>query len=41
MALGVPVVRLLYERGRSRRTDTQQTALALVLYSIGLSATPA
>ena len=36
MALGVPVVRLLYERGRFTAADTQQTALALVLYSIGL-----
>ncbi|MFI4943802.1 MAG: lipid II flippase MurJ, partial [Burkholderiales bacterium] len=36
MSLGVPVVRLLYERGKFTPADTQQTALALVLYSIGL-----
>jgi len=36
MVLGVPVVRLLYERGRFTAADTQQTAVALVLYSIGL-----
>jgi putative peptidoglycan lipid II flippase len=36
MVLGVPVVRLLYERGRFTAADTQQTATALLLYSIGL-----
>ena len=36
MVLGVPVVRLLYERGQFTAADTQQTALALLLYSIGL-----
>jgi putative peptidoglycan lipid II flippase len=36
MALSVPVVRLLYERGRFTAADTQATATALVLYSIGL-----
>jgi putative peptidoglycan lipid II flippase len=38
MALGVPVVRLLYERGRFHATDTSSTAAALVLYSVGLVA---
>jgi putative peptidoglycan lipid II flippase len=36
MALGVPVVRLLYERGRFTAADTEATAVALLLYSIGL-----
>lgn len=36
MALGVPVVRLLYERGRFTPADTQATAGALFLYSFGL-----
>jgi putative peptidoglycan lipid II flippase len=36
MVLGVPVVRLLYERGRFGASDTQQTATALFLYAIGL-----
>ena len=36
MVLGAPVVRLLYERGRFTAADTQQTATALLLYSIGL-----
>jgi putative peptidoglycan lipid II flippase len=36
MALGVPVVRLLYERGRFTPADTQATAVALFLYSVGL-----
>ena len=36
MALGVPVVRLLYERGRFTPADTQATAAALLLYSFGL-----
>jgi putative peptidoglycan lipid II flippase len=36
MALGVPVVRLLYERGRFTAVDTQATATALLVYSVGL-----
>ena len=36
MVLGVPVVRLLYERGRFTPADTQATAAALFLYSFGL-----
>lgn len=36
MALGVPVVRLLYERGRFTAADTQATAAALFLYAFGL-----
>jgi putative peptidoglycan lipid II flippase len=36
MTLGVPVVRLLYERGRFTAADTQATAAALLLYSTGL-----
>jgi putative peptidoglycan lipid II flippase len=36
MVLGVPVVRLLYERGRFTPADTQATASALLLYSFGL-----
>jgi putative peptidoglycan lipid II flippase len=36
MTLGVPVVRLLYERGRFTPTDTKATAAALFLYSLGL-----
>jgi hypothetical protein len=36
MVLGVPVVRLLYERGRFTPADTQATAAALLLYSLGL-----
>jgi putative peptidoglycan lipid II flippase len=36
MVLGVPVVRLLYERGKFTAADTQQTATALFLYSLGL-----
>jgi putative peptidoglycan lipid II flippase len=36
MALGVPVVRLLYERGRFSPDDTQGTAAALWFYSFGL-----
>jgi len=35
-ALGVPVVRLLYERGRFAPSDTHATATALFLYSFGL-----
>jgi len=36
MALSVPVVRLLFERGKFHAGDTQATAAALVLYSTGL-----
>jgi putative peptidoglycan lipid II flippase len=36
VALGVPVVRLLYERGRFTAADTEATAAALLLYSFGL-----
>ena len=36
MALGVPVVRLLYERGRFTAVDTRATATALLVYSVGL-----
>jgi putative peptidoglycan lipid II flippase len=36
MVLGVPVVRLIYERGRFAPADTQATATALFLYSFGL-----
>jgi putative peptidoglycan lipid II flippase len=36
MVLRVPVVRLLYERGRFTWADTQATAAALFLYSFGL-----
>jgi putative peptidoglycan lipid II flippase len=36
MVLGLPVVRLLYERGRFTAEDTQGTATALFLYSFGL-----
>jgi putative peptidoglycan lipid II flippase len=36
MVLGVPVVRLLYERGRFTSADTRATAAALFLYSFGL-----
>jgi putative peptidoglycan lipid II flippase len=36
MALGVPVVRLLYERGRFTASDTEATAAALFLYAFGL-----
>jgi len=38
MVLGVPVVRLLYERGQFTATDTQNTATALLYYSCGLVA---
>jgi putative peptidoglycan lipid II flippase len=37
-ALGVPIVRLLYERGRFGALDTQGTATALAFYSLGLVA---
>jgi putative peptidoglycan lipid II flippase len=36
MVLGVPVVRLIYERGRFTEADTQATAAALFLYAFGL-----
>jgi putative peptidoglycan lipid II flippase len=36
--LGVPIVRLLFERGRFHAGDTGATAAALALYSIGLVA---
>jgi putative peptidoglycan lipid II flippase len=36
MALGVPVVRLVYEHGRFTAADTRATAAALLLYSFGL-----
>jgi putative peptidoglycan lipid II flippase len=38
MALGVPVVRLLFERGKFHSGDTHATAAALFYYSIGLVA---
>ena len=38
LVLGVPIVRLLYERGRFTPADTQDTATALVCYSLGLVA---
>jgi putative peptidoglycan lipid II flippase len=36
--LGQPIVRLLFERGRFHALDTEHTATALALYSIGLVA---
>jgi len=36
MAVGVPIVRLLYQHGRFTADDTRATAAALVLYSFGL-----
>jgi putative peptidoglycan lipid II flippase len=36
MVLRVPIVRLLYERGRFGPADTEATAAALLLYAIGL-----
>jgi putative peptidoglycan lipid II flippase len=38
VVLGVPIVRLLFERGRFHAADTENTATALALYSIGLVA---
>ena len=38
LVLGVPVVRLLYERGRFTAHDTERTAAALVFYGAGLVA---
>ncbi|HEY3119094.1 MAG TPA: murein biosynthesis integral membrane protein MurJ [Vicinamibacteria bacterium] len=36
MVLAVPIVRLLFERGHFKPTDTHATAVALVLYALGL-----
>lgn len=36
IVLRVPIVRLLFERGRFGAIDTAQTAVALALYSVGL-----
>jgi len=38
MVLGVPIIRLLFERGRFAPHDTERTAAALALYAIGLVA---
>jgi putative peptidoglycan lipid II flippase len=38
MVLSVPIVRLLYERGRFSGSDTEATAAALALYAVGLVA---
>jgi len=38
MALGVPIVRLLFERGKFHAGDTEATGAALVFYSTGLVA---
>jgi len=38
IALAVPIIRLLYERGAFTSSDTPGTATALVLYSLGLVA---
>ncbi len=38
LALGVPIVRLLFERGRFTAHDTERTAAALALYGAGLVA---
>jgi putative peptidoglycan lipid II flippase len=38
MVLGVPIIRLLFERGRFGAHDTESTAAALALYSAGLVA---
>jgi putative peptidoglycan lipid II flippase len=38
LVLGVPIVRLLYQRGRFGPQDTQATALALGFYALGLAA---
>jgi len=38
MVLGRPIVRLLFERGRFHAADTENTATALALFSIGLVA---
>jgi putative peptidoglycan lipid II flippase len=36
--LGVPIVRLIYQRGRFGASDTEATAVALAFYSLGLVA---
>jgi putative peptidoglycan lipid II flippase len=36
MVLAVPIVRLLFERGRFAPSDTHATAVALLLYALGL-----
>jgi putative peptidoglycan lipid II flippase len=38
MVLGVPIIRLLFERGRFGPHDTESTAAALALYAVGLVA---
>jgi len=38
MVLGVPIIRLLFERGKFTTFDTHHTAAALALYAIGLVA---
>ena len=38
VVLGVPIIRLLFERGRFGPQDTERTAAALALYSAGLVA---
>ncbi len=38
LVLGVPIVRLLYQRGRFTPEDTEHTAAALAIYSAGLVA---
>jgi putative peptidoglycan lipid II flippase len=38
IVVGRPIVRLLFERGRFQAADTENTATALALYSIGLVA---
>ncbi|HET7747078.1 MAG TPA: murein biosynthesis integral membrane protein MurJ [Vicinamibacteria bacterium] len=38
VVVGVPIVRLLFERGRFTAADTERTAAALALYAIGLVA---
>jgi putative peptidoglycan lipid II flippase len=38
MVLGLPIIRLLFERGRFGSHDTERTAAALTLYAVGLMA---
>ena len=38
MVLGVPIIRLLFERGRFGSHDTERTAAALTFYAVGLMA---
>src|SRR5688572_5558435 len=38
MVLAVPIIRLLFERGRFGSHDTERTAAALMLYAVGLVA---